>query len=252
MHIVQTHKISTKLYYDVCILVNKNNICDNEKCNNITTFVNLNKGYLQYCCLKCNANSNKFIDMIKRVHTNKIPTTTGKTYEEIYGIKKSIELKNNRSIVHKNKIISGEQKKKIRDTRIKRKCGRGPKNPMYGKTHNKEVKLKQSNYMLNGGAAYARSFLKRISKPQRKLFNLICQILPYPILEYPCMNKSIDIAVPVLSIAFEYDETYFHQDKEKDIIRQKLLENEGWRFIRYRDIPDLNEILIDVNKILEK
>jgi len=34
------------------------------------------------------------------------------------------------------------------------------------------------------------------------------------------------------------DEPYWHQDKEKDLIRQKQLEEEGWNFIRFNKIPE--------------
>ena len=101
--------------------------------------------------------------------------------------------------------------------------------------------------MLNGGAAYARSFLKRISKPQLKLFNETKEIYPETTLEYPCLNYSIDIAIPHLRIAIEYDESYWHQDQEADDKRQKKIENEGWTFLRYRDyVPSKIELERDI------
>lgn len=102
-------------------------------------------------------------------------------------------------------------------------------------------------WMLNGGAAYCNSFIKNPSKPQIKLFNLCQEILPYPILNYPCLNYSIDIAIPKLSIAIEYDGSHWHQNKQYDLKRQKELEKEGWKFLRYRDyVPSKKEILEDL------
>jgi len=104
--------------------------------------------------------------------------------------------------------------------------------------------------MLNGGAAHALSFMSNPSKPQVELFHLVQEVCPYPIMNYPCLNKSIDIAIPKLSIAIEYDGSYWHQDQEADDIRQKLLEEEGWIFLRYRDyVPTKNELTHDILSI---
>jgi hypothetical protein len=109
----------------------------------------------------------------------------------------------------------------------------------------------QRQYMLNGGASHALSFVSAPSKPQLILFNLIQTVAPYPILEYTYLNKSIDIAIPSLSIAIEYDGSYWHQDKEYHEKRQKLLEEDGWKFIRYVDrLPSKKELLKDINNIL--
>ncbi len=106
-------------------------------------------------------------------------------------------------------------------------------------------------YMKNGGAAYLNTFIRNPSKPQIRLFELCQECLPYPIMNYPCLNKSIDIVIPSLSIAIEYDGSYWHKDSEADKKRQKLLEEEGWKFIRYMDrIPNKNELINDCKNIL--
>jgi len=41
---------------------------------------------------------------------------------------------------------------------------------------------------------------------------------------------------------------YYHKNLEKDLERQKTLEEEGWIFIRYCDrIPTKQEIIFDIN-----
>lgn len=108
-----------------------------------------------------------------------------------------------------------------------------------------------SERMLNGGAAYCNSFVTNPSKPQVELYKLTQTIFPYPIMNYPYLNKSIDIAIPSLGLAIEYDGSYWHQDKEKDKKRQKLLEDDGWIFIRYVDyIPSQKEFLYDYNNLI--
>ena len=106
-----------------------------------------------------------------------------------------------------------------------------------------EVQNAQSRYMLNGGAAYANSFVKNPSKPQIELFKLVKLLHPEAILNYPSLNRSIDIAIPDQMIAIEYDGSYWHQDQEADLKRQKELENIGWKFLRYEDhVPSINEL----------
>ena len=103
--------------------------------------------------------------------------------------------------------------------------------------------------MKNGGAAYCNMFIKNPSKPQVKLFELCQGLLPYPILNYPSNGYSIDIAVPQLSLAIEYDGTYWHPDKIYDQKRQKELEEEGWSFLRYVDIvPNREQLLTDIKE----
>ena len=106
--------------------------------------------------------------------------------------------------------------------------------------------------MWDGGAAYVQSFVKNPSKPQVELFELIKSIYSTAILNYPSLNFSIDIAIPDLNVAIEYDGSYWHQDQEADDRRQKLLEDVGWRFLRYRDyVPSQKELLKDISKLLE-
>jgi very-short-patch-repair endonuclease len=57
--------------------------------------------------------------------------------------------------------------------------------------------------------------------------------------------------IPELMIAFEYDGSYWHQDKEKDEKRQREIEELGWRFIRYMDVVPLKEQIIeDIDSII--
>ena len=106
--------------------------------------------------------------------------------------------------------------------------------------------------MKNGGAAHALSFSKNPSKPQVELFKLVQGLCPYPVMNYPCSNFSIDIAIPQLGIAIEYDGSYWHQNKNYDRMRQTLLEKQGWTFIRYVDyLPTKHELRKDIQRILE-
>jgi hypothetical protein len=102
--------------------------------------------------------------------------------------------------------------------------------------------------MLNGKAAYLLSFVTNPSKPQVDLFNLTKSIYPSAVLNYPSLNFSIDIAIPNLNIAIEYDGSYWHKNKKSDLKRQEILEKEGWKFLRYIDnVPSLKKLKKDIN-----
>lgn len=119
----------------------------------------------------------------------------------------------------------------------------------------KERREKQRKRLLDGHAIYMNSCISVPTVPQKQLFNLCQELFPYCIIEYPCYNtnRSIDIAIPQLSIAVEYDGSHWHPDKESDLERQKQLEEQGWIFVRYMDyIPTKEKLLKDVNKALIK
>jgi hypothetical protein len=148
-----------------------------------------------------------------------------RTYEEIYGLEKTFTLKERRRLICLEKY--------------------GVDN--FSKTE--MFRKSQQEYMLNGGAAYANSFIKNPSWPQIKVFNIVKESYEDAILNYPCLNYSIDIAIPSLMIAIEYDGNYWHPDKGYDERRQREIEQHGWRFIRYRNhVPKRENLLKDIQQ----
>ena len=73
-----------------------------------------------------------------------------------------------------------------------------------------------------------------VSKPQKKLYESICRIFPKDIvfMEHPVRisktTRYIDVAVPIFNLGFECDGGYWHQDPEKDRLRDLELQKEGW------------------------
>jgi len=83
-----------------------------------------------------------------------------------------------------------------------------------------------------------------------ELLQLVRKIFPQAIMEYPIYDYCVDIAIPNLKIAVEYDGSYWH-DKKKDNIRDKLLKKMGWETLRFEDyIPSKNELELKINQIL--
>lgn len=158
-----------------------------------------------------------------------------------FGKKHSEESKQKLSIKNKGRKIKDETKKKISKSLI-------------GKKHSKEQNEKNKLYMLNGGAAKANSGIQNPSKPQVELYNIVKELFPSAILNYPLieLNYSLDIAIPDLKIWIESDGSWWHKNKEKDLERQRKIENLGWKCIRYvadiiKDVPTLEKVKEDIN-----
>jgi len=131
---------------------------------------------------------------------------------------------------------------------VKEKAKEKSRDRMF-KFWNPQRRLDQSKKMLNGYAAYIQSFIKNPSWPQVKTFNMVKSIYPDAILNHPCLNYSLDIAIPSLMIDIEYDGSRYHQDKdvEKDKKRQSKIEEQGWKVIRYRDrVPSKDTLKRDI------
>lgn len=79
----------------------------------------------------------------------------------------------------------------------------------------------------------------KISKPQIELFNKLKQEFPDAELNYPIITKQrtrfADVGIPSLKIDYEYDGSYWHQNKEKDRIRDEEIKEVGWKIIRIGD-----------------
>ncbi|MCK5018696.1 MAG: DUF559 domain-containing protein [Candidatus Peribacteraceae bacterium] len=109
----------------------------------------------------------------------------------------------------------------------------------------------QRDYMLNGGASHAASFIKNPSKPQLELFELVKILFRNAEMEFKCLNYLIDIVIHDYQIAIEYDGSYWHRDKEYDKMRQNKIEKEGWKFLRYMDrVPSIEELKNDIESLI--
>jgi len=163
------------------------------------------------------------------------------------------------------KTLSIEVKQKISETQ--KKSGYYERNKIRmlngGAKHavsfvKRETFEKKREWMLNGGSSYVNSFNKNPSKPQVKLFEIVNKLYSSSIMNYSFLNYSLDIAIPDLKIVIESDGSYWHQDSERDLKRQKEVESLGWRFIRYKnidyikDIPSIDKIKNDIELLCKE
>lgn len=281
-HILNNHKeIGIKNYYDEYFKKEKENVC--LECGKETKFEGLKKGYRQFCSTKCsNSNKNK-LEKTREINLNKYGGTgfqvkelsdkSRKTTKDKYGVEfgsqsKEVQKKQIETFRKTLGVDWPPQNRGVREKQVKTLQHKyNTDNPMkVEKIKNKqhESMLKKygvetysqtqewRNKMLNGFASHVYSFVKNPSKPQVKTFELVKSIFGEAVLNFPIyeVNRIIDIAIPSLRIAIEYDGSYWHKDENLDIIRQREVENLGWKFIRYRDhIPSLEELKYDIDKI---
>lgn len=283
-HISKYHKMNIKNYYDLYLKFENEELCLNEKCNNLCNFANIVYGYFKYCSRSCRNKSTEgrkissvstksmWEDPNSSYHSKKRSDKLRKkfidTWKDPNSIFRSEEYKKKRSEsikkLHKDPN-SGYNTKEYRNKRSK--IMKILTNDPYSSYNSLECRKKRSesikrSYKNNPDLLkqrrdqlvynrYKYKKLGKVTKQQMKLFKLCSFLLPYPILEYPCVGKNIDIAIPSLSLAIEYDEPYWHQDKNADDKRQKILEKEGWNFLRYEKLPDIKTFLKDINKVLK-
>lgn len=213
MHLQRSHDLSSKKYYDIFLKNINEGICI--ECGSDTSFLDLNQGYRLYCSTKCMANSEKIENKKKKTCLIKYGVDSQNKCPEINEKRKNTFLKRFGSTCYFN---SG----------------------------------KHIEYMLNGGSSHCRSFIQCLSKPQVELFEIVKLLYPGAKLEFPCFNYSIDIAIIDKMIAIEYDGSYWHQDKDADLKRQKNIEDQGWSFLRYTDlVPTREELQKDIKNLIQ-
>ena len=104
---------------------------------------------------------------------------------------------------------------------------------------------KVSAYMKAGGVAKAKlaSCRGRPSKPQLEMFRMVQTVWPEAALEHPVGSRVIDVAVPSLRLAMEYDGTYWHQDAQEDALRDAELHAAGWSVGHFRSLEEVEVAL---------
>jgi very-short-patch-repair endonuclease len=114
------------------------------------------------------------------------------------------------------------------------------------------------NNMLNGGAIKAIKGIKRLSKQEIELREMVKKLFPNCEYQFGIFNYSVDVAILRYKLAIEFD-GYYHFDtedhKEYHKQRQEKIEKEGWKFLRYSyidKIPNLIKLKEDINKIISE
>jgi len=71
------------------------------------------------------------------------------------------------------------------------------------------------------------------------------------VFQYPILRYNVDYAIPELMLVIECDGEQWHQDKEKEQIRQERIEHEGWTVLHYTG-REINQCLPEIEKELSR
>jgi very-short-patch-repair endonuclease len=100
----------------------------------------------------------------------------------------------------------------------------------------KEFKERLRQEMLNGRALKMIKKIKKISKEEVKLRNMVKELYPHCKFQHSIFRFAIDVALVQEKLAIEYD-GYYHFCSPEIIEyhkqRQEKIESEGWKLLRY-------------------
>ena len=192
----------------------------------------------------------------------------------MYGTHHTEESKRKISEAEKGKAVSEETRRKISKNQTsrgrpkgfkhteesKKKMSESRKGIIFSEEHLKNLSGSHKGQMVSPEGRKSRSEynkshpevierlrrvrVKRPSGPQAQLFERIKELYPEYEVKMECRvitpvgRRYIDVAVPSLKIGFEYDPPHWHLDKNKDMERHRLIENEGWKPIHYSDVSE--------------
>lgn len=189
--------------------------CDIDSCDSI-----IDKYYYAYL-----AQHTYCMDVCKEHKGEKTKITNLKKYGTEWGfqneeIKRKIECTNIEKYGYENPSSSQKIRDKVKQTCLER----------YGVEHNSQVKEFREKAM----KTLAENCSIPTSSQQIKLYEVIKSKYPDAALNYPFSTCSLDIFVCVndIKIDVEYDGSYWHQDKQKDIKRDKFLQSQGLKTLR--------------------
>jgi len=139
----------------------------------------------------------------------------------------------------RKKISKGNKGKKLsKETRKKMiKTKEGEKNPMFGKKHSEETRRKIRILTLKYMEEVCGGVTPFLGKNEKDILDELAKKIGYKILrQFPVMVYFLDGYVPQINLAIEVDEPAHKNRIEKDIIRQKEIEQElGCTFLRIKD-----------------
>ena len=200
-------------------------------------------------------------------HIGISPGNKGKKYEDYLPPGKIKNIKDSLSKISKKRLLNGgavylnslpkRGYKNHKEWMLNEGANYANSFPVMGYKNNKE-------WMNNEGPAYINSFIKNPSKPELELRKIVNQILPYVIHNYPIYrvgkrkrSYNVDNAIPKLSLIIEYDGWYHFDTEEHKKYhkqRQKEIEEEGWKFLRYnifQKFPTIEQVKKDIKKVME-
>jgi len=124
-----------------------------------------------------------------------------------------------------------------------------------------EMKKRHRELMLNGASAHAASFIKNPSKEELALRKIVKELYPQAEHTYKVLDireYTVDNALVEEKIVIEFDG--YHHFKNQEAIgyhdkRQKEIETQDWRFIRYnifQKFPSKEQVKQDIDNFINE
>lgn len=119
-----------------------------------------------------------------------------------------------------------------------------------------EYTLQDENFRKQCQKILARSDNVPVSKPQKAVFEMLNKHFENCYLNYPveCFSLDCAIVLDIVKIDIEYDGWYWHQDQQKDIKRDKMVQKFGYKVLRIKggeSVPDESELLTKINELIK-
>lgn len=256
-HIIRTHKMDTKTYYDTYIEPNTKHVC---VCGKPTNYKNLSTGYYQYCCCDCSRRDNLIKTREKYGVTNisQVPFISQKMRKSI---KKSWDAIPENQRNYRNKLV---------DESVQIYCAEHNLSPIgdiiaiYGTGFLQDKDLldisftKYKNRLLvsNNYIPIIEQYtnMNVRSKHETYIYNLVKSYYDDAVQNKRILGKKeLDIYVPSIQLGIEYNGFRYHSiesGKEKDyhLVKSLLCREKGIRLIhiyQFEDFSTQMQLLID-------
>lgn len=269
-HIKKEHKISSQEYYNKYLKTENEEFCDNPNCNNKVPYMGLSVGYRRYCSSKCSMldpinQANHKATCLKKYgvenpsQVKEIQEKKVQTFYKKYGRSCNLGDPENRKLQEATRRAKNNGNYHSKEAR-----------EIFRKNLSNREKIAQTNIKNHG---FANPFQwpevkEKIAKiNQNKHIN--CSRAEYEIYDWIYKNyngviihndrtilsgKELDIYLPELNLAFEYDGKYWHADPRlynaMDIIDGRTAA-EIWYYDKQKDLlcKNLGITLIRIKEI---
>jgi len=151
---------------------------------------------------------------------------------------------------------SEDEIKRRVETRKGYKHSEQTKEKMRKPHHSEEFKEAQRQRMLNGGSIRLHKSIKKISKQELNLRNIVKEIYSDCEFQFGVLNYFLDVAILKYKIAIEFDGWYHfdtEEHKQYHKFRQERIEKEGWKFYRvtiFDKFPNKDQVKESIEKLI--
>ena len=213
------------------------------------------------CCKNCLQKKAKKI--LKEKYGENYTLNMNNAFKKKYGVENPMQVEEIKEKVFKTQIekygkvmgcISDDERKKgtekswSENSREKRRKTNLEKYGTEWPTQNAEVLSKRNDSFFKNGST-------KTSKPQINLYNILKKKYENCELNYPCSNFLLDCKIEInnIKIDIEYDGQYWHQDTQRDNLRDEVVNSYGYKILRIKGkhkVPKIEEIEEKINELI--